>query len=216
MLAILLISDISVKPQALFYYCTYRNFTVFGLKYKFKSSKCLQYYCGVACATNYPNQMWGCQVLKALVILLWNHKHCSITVSPGTLRFSAQNTICDDILLQSYRYANASICTVWYHEENMNECPNNDEWMSYDQWPLLNDPRLTMSNDPESIRVCEDFAHSMQSWKYQWPIYAVIGTNDHSMQSWLPMTIQFGLGFHSSSLQKFYSITSQYFLLDFC
>jgi len=34
---------------------------------------------------------------------------------------------CDDNLLQSYRYANASICTVWYHEENMNECPNNDQ-----------------------------------------------------------------------------------------
>jgi hypothetical protein len=33
---------------------------------------------------------------------------------------------CDDNQLQSYRYANASICTVWYHEENMNECPNND------------------------------------------------------------------------------------------
>ncbi len=34
---------------------------------------------------------------------------------------------CDDNLLQSYRYANASICTVWYHEEIMNECPNNDQ-----------------------------------------------------------------------------------------
>ena len=86
----------------------------------------------------------------------------------------------------------------------MNVLIMTNEWMSYDQWPLLNDPRLTMSNDPGSIRICEDYAHSMQSWKYQWPIYAVIGTNDHSMQSWLPMTIQFGLGFHSSSLQKFH------------
>jgi hypothetical protein len=34
-----------------------------------------------------------------------------------------QESVCDDNLLQSYRYANASICTVWYHEENMNECP---------------------------------------------------------------------------------------------
>ena len=36
------ISDITVKPQALFYYCTYRNFTVFCSKYNFKSSKCSQ------------------------------------------------------------------------------------------------------------------------------------------------------------------------------
>jgi hypothetical protein len=34
---------------------------------------------------------------------------------------------CDDNLLQLYCYVNASICTVWYHEENMNECPNNDQ-----------------------------------------------------------------------------------------
>ena len=87
------ISDITVKPQALFYYYTYRNFTVFCSKYNFKSSKCSQYYFGGACAIENPNQMWGCQVLKALVILLWNHKHCSITIPIGTLRFSAQNTI---------------------------------------------------------------------------------------------------------------------------
>ncbi len=87
------ISDITVKPQALFYYCTYWNFTVFGSKYNFKSSKCSQYYIQNAGAITYPNQMWGCQVLKALVILLWNHKHYSITVPIGTLRFSAQNTI---------------------------------------------------------------------------------------------------------------------------
>ena len=44
-------------------------------------------------AIDYPNKMWGCQVLKALLILLWNHKYCSITVPIGTLQFSAQNTI---------------------------------------------------------------------------------------------------------------------------
>ena len=81
------ISDISVKPQALFYYCTYRKFTVFCSKYNFKSSKCSQYYNQNAGAIENPNQMWGCQVLKALVILLWNHKHCSITVPIGTLWF---------------------------------------------------------------------------------------------------------------------------------
>ena len=87
------ISYITVKPQALFYYCTYRNFTVFCSKYNFKSSTCSQYYNRNAGAIENPNQMWGCQVLKALVILLWNHKHCSITIPIGTLRFSAQNTI---------------------------------------------------------------------------------------------------------------------------
>ncbi len=87
------ISDITVKPQALFNCCTYRNFTVFCSKYNFKSSKCSQYYYGGGCAFKNPNQMWGCQVLKALVILLWNHKHCSTTVPIGTLRFSAQNSI---------------------------------------------------------------------------------------------------------------------------
>ncbi len=46
-----------------------------------------------ACAIDNPNQMWGCQVLKELVILLWNHKHCSITVPSWTSQFSAQNTI---------------------------------------------------------------------------------------------------------------------------
>jgi hypothetical protein len=87
------ISDITMKPQALFYYCTYRNFTVFGSKYNFKSSKCSQYFNQNAGEIDFSNQMWGCQVLKALVILLWNHKHCSITVPIGTLRFSAHNTI---------------------------------------------------------------------------------------------------------------------------
>ncbi len=67
------ISDITLKPQALFYYCTYWNFTVFCSKYNFKSSKCSQYNYGRACAIDNPIQMWGCQVLKALVILLWNH-----------------------------------------------------------------------------------------------------------------------------------------------
>ena len=79
--------------QALFYYCTYRNFTVFGSKYNFKSSKCSQYYNQNAGAIKNSNPMWGCQVLKALVILLWNHKHCTITVPIGTFPFSAQSTI---------------------------------------------------------------------------------------------------------------------------
>ncbi len=102
------ISDISVKPQALFYYCTYQNLKVFGskynlkglrlqrvfgLKYNFESSKCSQYYCRGFCAIDKPNIMWGCHILKVLVILLWNHKHCSISVPIETLRFSAQNTI---------------------------------------------------------------------------------------------------------------------------
>ncbi len=47
----------------------------------------------VPCPIDKPNLMWGCQLLKALVILLWNHKHCSFTVPIGTLRFSAWNTI---------------------------------------------------------------------------------------------------------------------------
>ena len=87
------ISDITVKPQGLFLYCTYRNFKVFRSKYIFKSSKCSQYYNGGAGAFENPNQMWGCNVLKELVIILWNHKHCSITVPIGTLRFSSQNRI---------------------------------------------------------------------------------------------------------------------------
>ena len=87
------ISDITVKPQALFYYCTYRNLTVFCSKYNFKSSKCSKNYNQNAGAIENLNQMLGCQVLKALVILLWNHKHCSITIPIGTLQFSAQNTI---------------------------------------------------------------------------------------------------------------------------
>ncbi len=90
------ISDFTVKPQALFYYCTYGNFMVFRSKYNLKSSKSSQYYYGDVCAINYTNQKWGCQVVKALVILLWNHKHCSITVPMGTLRFSAQNRILKD------------------------------------------------------------------------------------------------------------------------
>ncbi len=87
------ISDITVKPQALFICCTYRNFTVFCSKYNFKSSKWSQYCYGVSGAFENPNQMEVCQVLKALVILLWNHKHCSNTVPIITLWFSAQNTI---------------------------------------------------------------------------------------------------------------------------
>jgi hypothetical protein len=61
------ISDITVKPQALFYYCTYRNFTVFC------SKKILK-------AQNARNT-----ITKMLVQ--------SIALPIGTLRFSAQNTI---------------------------------------------------------------------------------------------------------------------------
>ncbi len=65
----------------------------FLLKIQFKKLKMLAILFGGACAIDNPNQMWGCQVLKALVILLWNHKHCSITVPIRTSQFSAQNTI---------------------------------------------------------------------------------------------------------------------------
>jgi hypothetical protein len=67
------------------------------------------------------------------------YHRCREAVAAGTVRVAKEGTKtnladlftkilpCDDNLLQSYRYANASICTVWYHEENMNECPNNDQ-----------------------------------------------------------------------------------------
>jgi hypothetical protein len=148
------ISDIIVKPQALFYYCTYRNFTVFCSKYNFKSSECSQYYKALfyyctyrnftvfcskynfkcsqcsqyfykdACSIDHPNQMWGCQVLKALVILLWNHKHCSITVPIGTLQFSAQNTIlkaqnaCNSmtkVSVESIIPVKCEVAKIWKH-----------------------------------------------------------------------------------------------------
>ena len=146
---------------------------------------------------------YHCAYCECCTLYWWIHKLtvCILTCILGSCvywhfnsRLFCRNVVgansCDDNLLQSYCYANASICTVWYHEENMNECPNNDQWMNV-LWPMAIGKWPTNNNVPGSIRVCEDRDCSMQSLtnqcshRYQWPFNAVMAINDHSIRSWV-------------------------------
>ncbi len=54
-------SDITVKPQALFYYCTYRNFTVFKSKKILKAQNARNTITEVPVQSKIPNK---CKVAK--------------------------------------------------------------------------------------------------------------------------------------------------------